>query len=231
MYSIFGLINPSNQRVFHVGFSEHAQPQLNSLPDLVAAQIKELAPAAPQIVILQTVASRPEVSCIKWQKRFRRDLLTREWKLDAAIASAFRNPKRARRVLGEEVSSDAQIQAKFHAYEQRNPEVFGEMLRRARDLRDEGRKTFGVDLLICEIRYQSADTNRIDRFKIPNFSQPFYARKLQMVDPSLCGLFVMHPCVADDLVLGDGRSWRDFAREHSNSIRYEGSDSMKEVNR
>lgn len=228
MYSIFGLINPLNRRVFHVGFTEHAQPQLDRVPKLVAKQIEELAPAAPQIVILQTVESRPEVSCVKWQKRFRRDLLASDWKQHEAIAKAFTNPTRARRALGEEVASDAESQAKFHTYEHKNPEVFEEMLRRARSLRDEGRETFGVDLLICEIRYQSADTNRIDRFKIPNFLQPFYARKLQMVDPSLCGLFVMHPCVADDLVLGDGRSWRDFVREHSDSVRYEGN-SIKEV--
>lgn len=227
MYSIFGLINPSNQRVFHVGLSEHGQPQLDSVPDLVAKQIKELAPAVPQIVILQTVESRPEVSCVKWQKRFRRDLLTSDWKQNDVIANAFTNPKRARRILGEEVSSDAKIQARFHTFERKNPEVFEEMLQRARSLRDEGRDIFGVDLIICEIRYKWANTNRIDRFKIPNFLQPFYARKLQMVDPTLCGLFVMHPCVADALVLEDGRSWRDFAREHSDSVRFEGS-NMKE---
>jgi hypothetical protein len=193
------------------------------VPSLVAKQIKELAPAAPQIVILQTVESRPEVSCVKWQKRFRRDLLTSDWKQEEAIASAFTNPKRARRILGEEAPSDAKIQARFHAFERKNPEVFEEMLQRARSLRDEGRDIFGVDLIICEIRYKWGNTNRIDRFKIPNFLQPFYARKLQMVDPALCGLFVMHPCVADALVLEDGRSWRDFAREHSDSVRFEGS--------
>jgi hypothetical protein len=65
-------------------------------------------------------------------------------------------------------------------------------------------------------------TNHVDGFKIPNAFQSFYARKLQMVDPSLCGLFVMHHSVADGLVLDDGRIWRDFAREHSDSVRYEG---------
>jgi hypothetical protein len=228
MYSIFGLINPLNQRVFHVGFTEHARPQLDGLPKLIAEQINELAPAAPQIVILQTVESRPQVCCVKWQKRFRRDLLTSDWKNQEAIASAFTNPKRARRALGEEVSSDAEIQAKFHAFDRKNPELFEEMLRRARSFRDQGRDICGVDLLVCEIRYASTSTRRIDRFKIPNYLQPFYARKLQMADPSLCGLFVMHPSVADSLVLEDGRTWRDFAREHADSIRFEGNSLMED---
>jgi hypothetical protein len=223
MYSIFGLINPLNQRVFHVGFTEHAQPQLNSLPTLIVKQINELAPATPQIVILQTVESRPEVCCVKWQKRFRRDLLTSDWKRHEAIAGAFTNPKRARRALGEKITSDSEVQAKFHAFDHANPEVFDEMLRRARSLRDEGRDICGVDLIVCAIRYKSADTSRLDGFKIPNSFQPFYARKLQMVDPSLCGLFAMHPSVADALVLEDRRTWREFAREHSTSIRFEGS--------
>ncbi len=228
VYSIFGLINPLNQRVFHVGCTEHAQPQLDSLPQLVAEQINELAPAAPQIVILQTVESRPQVCCVKWQKRFRRDLLTSDWKSHEAIASAFTNPKRARRALGEKVSSDAESQAKFHAFDRKNPELFEEMLQRARSFREEGRDICGVDLIICEIRYKPANPNRTDRFKIPNFLQPFYARKLQMVDPSLCGLFEVHPCGADDLVLEDGRTWREFAREHADSIRFVGSSLMED---
>lgn len=222
MYSIFGLINPINHRVFHIGYTEGAEPQLNGLPEMVVNHIKEVSPAAPQIVILQTVESRPEVGCVKWQKRFRRDLLTNDWKLHQGIANAFTNPKRARRALGEEVPSDAEIQAKFHEFDRKNSELFDEMLKLARSLRDEGRDTFGVDLIVCEIRYKSTGTNRVDRFKIPNDLQPFYARKLQMIDPSLCGLFVMHPSVADGLVLEDGRTWRDFAREHSDSIRLEG---------
>lgn len=228
MYSIFGVIDPLSHRVFHVGCTEDAQPQLKGLPEMVASRIKDLAPATPQIVVLQTVESHPDVCCVKWQKRFRRDLLTSDWKLYEGIASVFTNPKRARRALGEDVPSDAEIQAKFHQFDRKNPDLFDEMLKLALSFRDEGRNTVGVDLIVCQIRYKSTGTNRVDRFKIPNDLQPFYARKLQMIDPSLCGLFVMHSCPADDLVLEDGRSWRDFAREHSDSIRYTGPNGTED---
>jgi excisionase family DNA binding protein len=221
MYSVFGLIDPSDHRVFYVGCTRDAEPQLSGLPEAAANRVNALAPASPQIVILQTVDSRPEVCCVKWSLRFRRDILTSDWKRQEGITSAFTNPKRARRILGEEVSSDAETQSKFHAFDGKNPELFAEMLQRARSFRDEGRETCGVDLIVCEIRYSTMHTNRVDGFKIPNAFQPFYARKLQMVDPSLCGLFVMHHSVADGLVLEDGRTWRDFARQHSDSIRFE----------
>jgi len=223
VYSVFGLIDPRSQRVFYVGYTDDAQPQLSGLPDMVASRIDELSPVTPQIVILETVESRPEVCLVKWSKRFRRDLVTSDWKRQKRIANAFTNSKRARRVLGEEVSSDATMHADFHAYDRAHPEVFEEMLHRARSLRDEGLPTIGVDLLACEIRYGLIGTSRLGGFKIPNNSQAFYARKLQMVDDSLCGLFSLIHSVADDLVLEDGRAWRDFAREHANSIRYEKS--------
>lgn len=222
MYSVFGLIDPNNHRVFYVGCTRDAEPQLTDLPGAAADRVNALVPALPQVVILQAVDSRPEVCRVKWSLRFRRDIVTSDWKRHAGIANAFTNPKRARRALGEEVPSDADIQAEFHARERKNPALFEEMLRRARAFRDEGRDTCGVDLIVCEIRYRSSATNRVDGFSIPNSLQPFYARKLQMIDPSLCGLFVMHYCPADNLVLEDGRSWRDFAREHSDSVRYEG---------
>ena len=94
--------------------------------------------------------------------------MTSDWKRQAGITSAFTNPKRARRILGEEVSSDAEVQAKFHAFDRKNHQLFAEMLQRARSFREEGRDTCGVDLIVCEIRYSKIDTDRVDGFKIPN---------------------------------------------------------------
>jgi hypothetical protein len=184
-------------------------------------------PAIPQVVVLQTVDAHPQVEWVKWSKRFRRDLLTSDWKRYAGIANAFTNSTRTKRVLGEEDSSYT-AQAKFHEFDRQNPDVFEEMLRRARALLAEGRTITGVDVLVNEIRYESADTNRTDGFKICNNHRAFYARKLQMVDPSLCGLFVMRESMADDLVLENGRTWRDFAIEHADVIRFAGQEGAEE---
>lgn len=220
MHFIFGLIDPRTMRVFHVGCARDPKSQLNALPALAAKRVAEMAPSTPQMVVFQAVESHPQVGWVKWSKRFRRDIVTNDWERYTSIANAFTNSKRARSVLGEEVPSDADSQAKFHEFDRQNFQVFKELLRRARALRAEGRTRYAIDVLANEIRWEGLDTNRSDGFKIGNCHQPFYARKLQMEDPSLCGLFAMSASVADDLVLEDGRSWRKFAEEHADDLRF-----------
>jgi hypothetical protein len=74
--------------------------------------------------------------------------------------------------------------------------------------------------IIEGIRWGSSQTNRTDKFKIGNNHAAFYARHLQMADPSLCGLFAMQASLADDLILDDGRTWVAFAKEHVAELRF-----------
>jgi len=228
MYFIFGLIDPRTMRVFHVGCAPDPNHQLNTLPYPVASIVSEMSPTTPQRVILQSVESHPQVAWVKWSKRFRRDLVTCEWKRYESIASAFTNSSRTKRVLGERVPTDDVHQQEFHEFDRQNPEVFEEMLRIAREFKAQGRTAASIDEIIIKIRFQRADTNRKDGFKICNTHGAYYARKLQMVDPSLCGLFGMCTSMADDLVLEDGRTWRDFAHEHSDDLRFAGLEGSDE---
>jgi hypothetical protein len=114
MYFIFGLIDPRTTRVFHVGCARDPKSQLNALPAPAAKRVAEMAPSTPHMVIFQAVASHPQVEWVKWSKRFRRDIVTNEWERYERIANAFTNSKRARRVLGEEVASDADAHEEFH---------------------------------------------------------------------------------------------------------------------
>ncbi|MGD1023194.1 MAG: hypothetical protein ABR880_10465 [Candidatus Sulfotelmatobacter sp.] len=228
MYFIYGLIDPSTMRVFHVGCARDPNPTLNVLPAPAACKVAEIAPATPQMVILQAAEAHPQVEWVKWCKRFRRDLVTSDWGRYESIANAFTNSNRAKRALGEQVPSDASYQAKFHEFDRQNRKAFDEMLRIARALRAEGRKVSSIDVIVNEIRWEGPDTNHTDGFKISNSFRAFYARKLQMVDLSLCGLFAMRESMADDLVLEDGRSWREFAREHSDDLRFAGPEGTDE---
>jgi hypothetical protein len=229
MHFIFGLIDPRTMRVFYVGCAPDPNQQLNTLPSQVASTVVKMSPASPQIVILQSVESHPQVAWVKWSKRFRRDLVTCEWKRYESIASAFTNSSRTKRVLGERVPTDDVHQQEFHEFDRQNPEVFEEMLRIAREFKAQGRMAASIDEIIITIRFQRSDTNRTDRFKIGNTHGAFYARKLQMVDPTLCGLFAMCTSIADDLVLEDGRTWRDFARKHSEDLRFAGLDDEEDT--
>ncbi|MFZ0915022.1 MAG: hypothetical protein WBQ76_13905 [Candidatus Korobacteraceae bacterium] len=220
MYSIFGLIDPRTKRVFHVGCAKDPAKQLDCLPRPAADKVAELNPEGPQIVILQTAESKLLSTWVKWSKRFRRDLVTKDWEQYRALSDAFTNSNRLKRALGQEVPSESAYHEKFHEFDRRNPEVFAEILRTARRLKTEGREAFGMDAIINEIRWDGPDTNHTDRFKINDSHRAFYARKLQMVDHTLCGLFAMRESFADDLVLDDGQSWRDFVNEHSGELRF-----------
>lgn len=221
MHFIYGLIDPRTMRVFHVGCTPDPTTELNSLPSTIADRVAEITPAAPQLVILQIVDTHPQVAWVKWSKRFRRDILTNDWEQYEGIAKALSNSNRAKRVLGEEVRADADNQEKFHEFDQQNPEVFEEMLRIARAWKAEGREASSVEVLANDIRWGGADTTHGDGFKFNNNFKAFYVRKLLMEDCSLCGLFTIREGVAaDNLVLPDGSTWKDFAREHSGELRF-----------
>jgi len=226
-FIVFGLVDPRTHRVFHVGCSRNLSA-IGCFPEPVAAKVAEIAPDTPQIVVLQVVDAHPQVTWGKWSKRFRRDLLTNDWERYEGIANAFQNSNRTKRVLGEEIPSDAAHYTEFHAFDQKHPEVFEELLRRARQYRAEGRKISSVYEIINDVRYKSTESNGAGGFKIGNNNSAFYARKLQMDDPSLCGLFATSPSMADELVLPDGRSWREFAKLHSGEIRFAGPDGTEE---
>ena len=230
MHCIVGLIDPRDMRVFHVGCAPKPPNQIDNLPAAVSARVAEMQPSTPQVVVLQTVDAHPQIEWVKWSKRFRRDIVTSDWHRYESIAMAFTNSNRTKRLLGEEVPSDAIRHAKFHEYDREHPEVFEEMLRRARELLAEGRDSSGVDKLAIEIRYEGPNAADDDGYKFNNDFQPFYARKLLMVDASLCRLFVVRESIADDLVLDDGRTrtWRDFAHEHSDSLRFAGPEGTEE---
>ncbi|HEY4840962.1 MAG TPA: hypothetical protein VIH78_03300 [Terriglobales bacterium] len=171
-------------------------------------------------MILQTVESAPLFAWVKWSLRFRRDLLATDWKKFTSETGLLVNSLRLRRAFGQDVLSDARLQEEFLAFHSENSKLFESLLRGARSLKESGRKLFGIAAILEEIRWYGTDTNKTDEFKINDHHGPFYARLLQMTDPTLCGLFAMRDSVADDLALPDGRAWQDFAREHAAELRY-----------
>lgn len=217
MHYIFGLLDPRSKRVFHVGCIPDHEPEasgLNGLPAPVAARVEELKPVAPQVVVLQAVGTHPEAEWVKWSKRFRRDLLTSDWENHQYLANAFTNPKRLRRVLGEEIASDADLQEKFHDFDRDHSEIFEELVRLAESFLSEGNGVPGIDTLVGLIRSAT-------KCSIRNSHRAYYARKLLMESPRLLGKIAIVPGVAaDDLVLPDGRIWQEFANEHWQELRF-----------
>jgi hypothetical protein len=218
-HEIFGFIDPRTCRVFHVGCRTLMGAPTPSLPNAVEARCAALD-YEHDVVILQTVDSAPLFAWVKWSKRFRRDIVTTDWKAFSAQADSLTNSNRVQRAMGLDVPTDAVLHERFHEFDQQNPELFDAMLSTAQNMKAEGRRIFGVSAIIEEMRYANAGTNRTDQFKINASNAAFYARKLQMIDSSLCGLFAMRTSTADDLVLDDGRTWEDFAKEHASELRF-----------
>jgi hypothetical protein len=217
MYVSFGLIDPRSNRMFHVGCTHETQPdliKLNALPAPVAVRINELKPATPHLVILQSVTTHPEAEWVKWSIRFRRDILTKDWKQHKYLVDLFTNSKRTRRFLGEEIPSDADQQAEFLDFDRSHPEIFEELLHLAEDFLSKGNGVPGVDVLVGMIRSEN-------KFRISNAHKAYYARKLLMEDPRLLDqIAIVLGVPADELVLADGRSWREFATEHFEDLRF-----------
>jgi hypothetical protein len=219
IHDIFGFIDPRTKRIFHVGCQTTQNTASKALPKAVEERCKELD-YCQGVVIFQTVDSAPLFAWVKWSKRFRRDLVTTDWKEFSSQADALTNSNRVHRAMGLDVPTDVILHERFHEFDQQNPELFKAMLRTAQNMKSEGRRIFGVSAIIEEMRYSSSGTHQTDQFKINASNAAFYARKLQMVDPSLCGLFAMRTSTADDLVLEDGRNWQDFAVEHASKLRF-----------
>jgi hypothetical protein len=222
MSVIFALVDPQTQHVFHVGCAIDPEKQIKRLPTLVAKKVAELAPSEPLMVILQSADVHPRSDWVKWSKRFRRDLATRDWELCRDLGDAFTNSAKTKRALGQRVDSDVALQKRFHRFDRQHPNVFDEILRISREKQAQGNKEYGIDAIVTKIRWRRSKAKRVGRHKIPNAHNAFYARKVQMIDPSLCGFFAVVECAADNLVLDDGHTWLDFVREHRDQIRYIG---------
>jgi hypothetical protein len=243
MFDIFGFIDPRTLRVFHVGCRNTPDHELWGGPSSCIPKDSKQPPLPTVVedrcaglgykhglVLLQSVDSAPLFAWVKWSLRFRRDLITTDWKKFTDETGLLVNSLRLRRALGQDIPTDARLQEDFFAFHNENGPLFESLLQGARSLKASGRKLFGIAAIFEEIRWYGPDTNKTDEFKINDHHGPFYARLLQMSDPTLCGLFAMRESVADDLILPDGRSWRDFAREHKTELRYVETPDLEDDN-
>jgi len=75
----------------------------------------------------------------------------------------------------------------FHA---RNPQVWCEFKRLAFDAMEKGHRHYSAYLIIETIRWESnLGTTKINAFKIPNTTRPYYARLFHASFPQLKGFF------------------------------------------
>ena len=110
--------------------------------------------------------------------------------------------------------------ARFYRYHKRNPRVADWFLKAARALQqEEHRSRYGIGALTERIRWDiKMGVIQTEGFKIANELRACYARLVLMRDPSLIGLFDLKPSNVDELLIVDGRSWSEFAKEHHDQL-------------
>lgn len=181
-----------------------------------------------EAIKLQTVAEHPEANWVKWCVRFRRTLKDRRG-IEHPLAEIFTNQFRVRRLLNTEavMEGEAAKCKEFLAFHSHNPQVLADMIERARTEKTAGRSVYAIEAHLSGVRWSSdLDTERADAFKINSGWSAWYSRLIQMDCPDLIGFFRLRIALADGLVMADGRSWRDFAKQHSDELHYDNFESL-----
>ena len=177
----------------------------------------------PAAIKLQTVSEYPKPNWVKWCVRFRRTLKDRRG-VEHPLAEIFTNQSRIKRLLDAEavMRSEAEKCKEFLAFHSRNPHVLADMIKQARAERAAGRSVYAVEAHVSSVRWNfDLDTERADgTVKINADWAAWYSRLIQMDCPDLIGFFRLKTALADGLVV-DGRSWRDFAKEHADELHYD----------
>lgn len=173
-------------------------------------------------VLLQTVSDHPKANWVKWCVRFRRTLKDTTG-LKHPLAEYFTNQSRVKRLLGDEAftRSEAETCAEFLDFHGNNHEVFNDMVAQARAEKAAGRDVYAIEAHVSKVRWDSdTPTNREEgALKIDARWCAWYSRLIQMRCPDLIGFFRLKHSLADGLI-ENGRSWRDFAKEHADELRY-----------
>jgi len=195
-FLIFGTRDGLKQPIDQVRCVQGREPDLNDYVPLETCETAKDARAATA----------------KWHLRFHISCSLPEKEL-------YVNPRKLRRYLGEdEVLRDAKA-ANDDFWERHfaRPEILDALLQSARSKRGEWD---GIAGSINDARYGGVEVE-YEGFKIPSSDSPFYSRLMQMLDPSLCGIYGMRHSKADDLILPvhfhpeiTQRTWREFAATH-----------------
>jgi hypothetical protein len=84
---------------------------------------------------------------------------------------------------------DGDPEVKFNNFHAKNPAVYENMVKMARDLRATGHKRIGMQMLIEVIRWQSMIQTTDADFKLNNDYGAYYARRIMAENPALDGIF------------------------------------------
>jgi hypothetical protein len=181
----------------------------------------------PTAIKLQMVSDHPEANWVKWCLRFRRTLKDRRG-VEHPLAELFTNQARIKRLLDAEavIRLEGKKCKAFLAFHSRNPHVLAHFITEARAEKASGRAVYAMEAHLLGVRWNSElDTEHDGTFKIDSVWAAWYSRLIQMERSDLIGFFRLKTALADGLVV-EGRSWRDFAKEHADELHYDDFESL-----
>lgn len=93
------------------------------------------------------------------------------------------------------------IAERFEAFHRDNPQVYGVLVRLAREwIQQTGRRHLGIGALTERARWDIAIATRTPDYKINNNFRAFYARLIELQEPDLRGVFKFRPSEADEWI-------------------------------
>jgi hypothetical protein len=94
------------------------------------------------------------------------------------------------------------ITEKFEKFDSKNPHVYHELVKLAREMRSKRNDcVIGISLLYDVLRWNAMiKTDSDDEFKMGDNYKAFYARKIMNNESDLKGMFRTKPSVADDMM-------------------------------
>jgi len=77
----------------------------------------------------------------------------------------------------------------FHEFDRRNPQVYAELVKLAREAVKTGRKKIGIKMLWEVLRWHFFLQTSDDTYKLPNNHHSYYARVIMIREEDLEGIF------------------------------------------
>lgn len=112
---------------------------------------------------------------VKWSKRVNRD--ETRYTLEAQQPSLF--------------EFDSENERKFKEYHAKNPRVYRQLVKLAREAKAKGKTKLSIELLVNIVRWFSylETVDDSEPFKISNCYKPYYARLIMEQEPDLDNIF------------------------------------------
>lgn len=90
-----------------------------------------------------------------------------------------------------------QLQQRFNEFNQANPHVYNKIVQMTRDLKSQGHKKIGMQMIFEVLRWRSMMRTNSKDYKLSNDYAAYYSRLIMQQEPDLDGIYTIRENKAD----------------------------------